>query len=84
MSATSDAKIRKAFNRLVATADGKKIRDALLRGAELAKSDSAEDQQTAGELNRKAIGQLVTLVKRQGEFALATYLRTTPHSFEIQ
>ncbi len=78
MSSTPEARIRKAFNRLVASADGKQIREQLLRAA------STEDQQTAAELNRKAIGQLVTLAKRKGEFSLATYLRTTPHSFEIR
>ncbi len=81
---SSEVKIRKAFNRLVASADGKKIREQMIRGAQLAKSESAEDRQTAAELDRKWKGQLVTLAKRKGEFALATWLRTTPHSFEIQ
>ena len=78
MSTTPEARIRKAFNRLVASADGKQIREKLLSAA------STEDLQTAAELNRKAIGQLVTLAKRKGEFALATYLRTTRTVFEIQ
>lgn len=83
MSTTADARIRKAFNRLVASADGKAIRKQLIRGAQLANSESAEDRQTAAELDHKAIGQLVTLAKRKGEFALATFLRTTKHSFEL-
>ena len=80
---STDTKIRKAFNRLVASADGKQIRERMIRGAQLAKSESVEDRQTAAELDRKWKGQLVTLAKRKGEFALASFLRTTRHSFEI-
>lgn len=81
---SADARIRKAFNRLVASGDGKAIREHLLRAAQLGQSESADERQLAAELDRKWKGQLVTLAKRQGEFSLATYLRTTPHSFEIR
>jgi hypothetical protein len=84
MSPTIDPKIRKAFNRLVASSEAKQIREQLIRGAQLATSDSEGERQQAAELDRKWWGQLVTLAKRKGEFGLATWLRTTPHSFEIR
>lgn len=84
MSTTPEARIRKAFNRLVASADGKPARELLLRGGKLAKSESEADRELAADCHRKAMGKLITLAKRQGEFALATYLRTTPQSFEIR
>lgn len=84
MSTAPDDRIRKAFNRLIASGDGKPVRDLMLRGGKLAKSESESDRNLAADCHRKAIGKLITLAKRKGEFQLAIYFRTTPHSFEIR
>ncbi len=81
---STDDRIRKAFNRLLKSADGKPARDLMLRSGHLTKSESPSDRTLAAELQRQALGKLVTLAKRRGEFSLATYIRTTPQNFEIK
>jgi hypothetical protein len=80
----SDVKIREAFNRLINARQASSIRQKLITSAQLAHSMAEEDRVAAAELDSEWKGEFVSLAKRRGEFALAAWLRNTPHSFEIQ
>ena len=76
--------IRKAFVRLLNSSECRQIRDQSMQAAQLIASTAEGDRQQGFELDRKWKGKLITLAKRRGDFKLASWLRVTRHSFEIQ